>query len=88
MVMAVDLFAVRWRASWAPRPVAMENGDQRVNDEMVRVTLDLPISVLVWLDALKDQIGLRSRGALVAHLLMELRDLSELQEETPLPESA
>ena len=86
--MVVVLCAVRWRASWAPRPVAMDNGDQRVNGEMVRVALDLPLSVLVWLDALKDQIGLRSRGALVAHLLMELRDLPELQEECPLAKSA
>lgn len=66
----------------------MDNGDQRVNGEMVRVALDLPLSVLVWLDALNDQLGIRRRGALLAHLLTELRDLPDLQEEAPLPESA
>jgi hypothetical protein len=42
------------------------------DDPYVRVTLDLRQSTLVWLDGLREEMGLRSRGALVSRLLDEL----------------
>jgi hypothetical protein len=42
------------------------------DDPYVRVTLDLRQSTLVWLDGLRAEMGLRSRGALVSRLLDEL----------------
>ena len=41
-------------------------------EQMVRLTLDLPESTVAWLDEAKLQLGLRSRGALVVQLLKEL----------------
>ena len=50
----------------------MEGDDQQIREQMVRLTLDLPVSVLAWLDAVKTEMGLRSRGVVVAQLLKEL----------------
>jgi len=41
-------------------------------EQMVRLTLDLPVSIVACLDQVQDQAGLRSRGALVPLLLKEL----------------
>jgi hypothetical protein len=50
----------------------MEGDEHQIREQMVRLTLDLPVSVLVWLDAVKTEMGLRSRGVVVAQLLKEL----------------
>jgi len=42
------------------------------DDPYVQVTLELRQSTLVWLDGLREEMGLRSRGALVSRLLDEL----------------
>lgn len=39
-----------------------------------RVSIDLPQDLLDWLDALKSELGLRSRGQILERLLGELRD--------------
>ena len=46
--------------------------DDHSDDPYVRVTLELRQSTLVWLDGLREEWGLRSRGALVSRLLDEL----------------
>lgn len=46
--------------------------DDPSDDPYVRVTLELRQSTLVWLDGLREEWGLRSRGALVSRLLDEL----------------
>lgn len=46
--------------------------DASSDDPYVRVTLELRQSTLVWLDGLREEFGLRSRGALVSRLLDEL----------------
>ena len=45
--------------------------DASSDDPYVRVTLELRQSTLVWLDGLREEWGLRSRGALVSRLLDE-----------------
>jgi hypothetical protein len=70
-----------------PAPLLHENGirpivgtpnhqpmspDASGDDPFVRVTLELRQSTLVWLDGLREEMGLRSRGALVSQLLNEL----------------
>jgi len=42
------------------------------DDSYVRVTLDLRQSTLTWLDRLREEWGLQSRGVLVSRLLDEL----------------
>ena len=46
--------------------------DDSSDDPYVQVTLELRQSTLVWLDGLREEWGLRSRGALVSRLLDEL----------------
>jgi hypothetical protein len=64
-------------------PLLHENGSRPIvappshrpmppDDPYVRVTLELRQSTLVWLDSLREEWGLRSRGALVSRLLDEL----------------
>ena len=50
----------------------MEGDDQQTGEQMVRLTLDLPVSVLIWIDGIKTEMGLRSRGVVVSELLKEL----------------
>jgi len=50
----------------------MEGDDQQVGEQMFRLILDLPVSVLIWIDALKTELGLRSSGVVVSELLNEL----------------
>ena len=55
---------------------------QRETDKR-RISLELSEEMLLWLDELKSQMGFRSRGGLVEHLLSEVRgqDGSEEEEE-------
>ena len=51
--------------------------------DMVQVRIDLPISILTWVDHLKVQMGLPTRGAVVICLLRELlpdNDLDKVDE--------
>ena len=57
----------RWDPSHQPM-----TPDASGDDPYVRVTLELRQSTLVWLDGLREEMGLRSRGTLVSHLLDEL----------------
>ena len=49
---------------------------QRESDKR-RITLDLSEDLLGWIDGLKAQLGLRSRGRIVEQLLRELQDQSD-----------
>jgi hypothetical protein len=48
-----------------------------------RITLELSADLLVWLDALKSQMGFRSRGPLVEQLLRELLPQDQADEPNP-----
>ena len=50
----------------------MEPNEQTNQQEKVLVTLELPRDVVDWMDGLKNQLGFRSRGLIVAQLLREL----------------
>lgn len=56
---------------WGPHQEPMNEANP-ADDPYVRVTLDLRQSTLAWLDGLREELGLRSRGALVSRLLDEL----------------
>jgi hypothetical protein len=60
-----------WADRWGPEPELMSQANP-ADDPYVRITLDLRQSTLVWLDGLRAEMGLRSRGALVSRLLDEL----------------
>jgi hypothetical protein len=46
------------------------------DDPRVRVTMELRQSTLQWIDGLREEMGLRHRGAVVSRLLEELAVLS------------
>ena len=51
--------------------------DEAANaDPYMRVTIDIRLSTLVWLDGLRDQLGVRSRCAVLNRLLEELATTS------------
>jgi hypothetical protein len=50
--------------------------EARREDPYMRVTVDIRLSTLVWLDGLRDQLGVRSRGAVLNRLLEELAGTS------------
>lgn len=50
---------------------------QSDDDPRVRVTLELRQSTLQWIDGLREEMGLRHRGAVVSRLLEELAVLSQ-----------
>lgn len=50
----------------------MDESLQKVQQRTVRLTVDLPIEVVVWIDGLKSQLGFASRGQAMTALLMEL----------------
>ena len=52
-------------------------------EQMVRLTLDLPVSIVDWLDEAKLQLGFRSRGPLVAQLLKEVSQCENPPAENP-----
>lgn len=58
----------------------MDESLQKVQYKTVRLTVDLPVEVLVWLDGLKSQLGFRTRGQVMATLLMELIPESQLKD--------
>jgi len=47
---------------------------QNSRDELIRVTLDMPKDLIVWIDQLKVELGLRSRASVVVQLMQELRE--------------
>ncbi len=57
-------------------------------EQMVRLTLDLPVSIVAWLDEAKLQLGYRSRGALVVQLLKEVSQGSDPDVHPSEPEAA
>ena len=57
-------------------------------EQMVRLTLELPASIVAWLDEAKLQLGFRSRGALVVRLLKEVSQASEPEVQASDPEAA
>jgi hypothetical protein len=57
-------------------------------EQMVRLTLDLPVSIVAWLDEVKLQLGCRSRGALVAQLLKEVSQEAVPDDDNPLQQGA
>jgi metal-responsive CopG/Arc/MetJ family transcriptional regulator len=50
----------------------MESTEQSREQEMVRLTLELPRDLVDWIDGLRIQMGFRNRGLIVAQLLREL----------------
>ena len=58
----------------------METNEQTKQQEMVMVTLELPRDLVDWIDGLKNQLGFRSRGLIVAQLIREL--VPELEPES------
>lgn len=51
----------------------MEPSEQLEQDERVRLTIELSASTVAWLDDLRAQLGVRSRGFIIESLLRELR---------------
>lgn len=49
--------------------------DAPIDDPYVRISLELRLSTLDWLDGLKEEWGIRSRSELVSRLLDELNPL-------------
>ena len=47
--------------------------DSPIEDPYVRISLELRVSTINWLDALKDEWGIRSRSDLISRLLDELK---------------
>ena len=52
---------------------SMKHSDAGLPEEDVRVLLELKPSVVKWIDALREEWGLRSRGAIVSILLDEIK---------------
>jgi hypothetical protein len=50
--------------------------DESSDDPYAQVTLELRQSSVVWLDGLREEWGLRNRGALVSRLLDDLTNPS------------
>jgi hypothetical protein len=44
-----------------------------IDDPYVRISLELRVSTIDWLDGLKEEWGIRSRGDLISRLLDELK---------------
>jgi hypothetical protein len=55
------------------------NVDNNPND-LVLVTLELPRDIVAWIDGLKNQLGFRNRGLIIAQLLRELQPESNEHE--------
>ena len=54
-------------------PVEMDEKDQNASEEWVRVSLEMPADLLLWVDQLKGKLGLRSRSDLIVRLMQEVR---------------
>ncbi len=51
----------------------MESNVDNDPNDLVLVTLELPRDIVAWIDGLKNQLGFRNRGLIIAHLLRELQ---------------
>jgi metal-responsive CopG/Arc/MetJ family transcriptional regulator len=47
--------------------------DSPIEDPYVRISLELRVSTIDWLDSLKEEWGIRSRSDLISRLLDELK---------------
>ena len=47
--------------------------DGPIDDPSVRISVELRVSTIDWLDSLKEEWGIRSRGDLISRLLDELK---------------
>lgn len=54
------------------RNISMENNEAVIDEEMVRITLEFPASLVARIDEAKDKMGFRSRSLIVEQLLVEL----------------
>lgn len=54
------------------RKRSVEKHTEEVEQEMVRITLELPASLLTKIDEAKDKMGFRSRATIVIQLLTEI----------------
>jgi hypothetical protein len=52
-------------------------------EEKVLLTLELPIDLVEWIDGIKSQLGVHSRGLVITELL---RELQTDEEAASLPE--
>lgn len=59
----------------------MEPKEHLEQEGMVRLTIELPVSTVAWLDELKTQMGFRSRGVVVGELLGELSREADVVDE-------
>ncbi len=51
----------------------MESNEDNDQNDLVLVTLELPREIVAWIDGLKNQLGFRNRGLIIAQLLRELQ---------------
>ena len=56
----------------------MDEQLQNTSEDCLRVSLEMPKDLMMWLDQVKGELGLRSRGALVVRLLQEIRGEAEI----------
>jgi hypothetical protein len=49
------------------------SSESPIEDPYVRISLELRVSTIDWLDSLKEEWGIRSRGDLISRLLDELK---------------
>ena len=54
-------------------PGGMDDQQQSASEEWVRVSLEMPADLLLWVDQLKGKFGLRSRSDLIVRLMQEVR---------------
>ncbi len=52
---------------------SMESNMENDQNDLVLVILELPRDIVDWIDELKDQLGFRNRGLIIAQLLRELQ---------------
>jgi len=57
----------------ALHPFVMDGQRQKSSEDWVRVSLEMPADLLLWVDQLKGKLGLRSRSDLIVRLMQEVR---------------
>ena len=57
----------------ALHPFVMDEQRQKSSEDWVRVSLEMPVDLLLWVDQLKGKLGLRSRSDLIVRLMQEVR---------------
>ena len=50
-------------------------------EELVPISVELPRGVVEWIDGINLQLGLRSRGAIISHLIQEVRGEAPTEED-------